>query len=124
MLITYGCDLVYFYCEVIKVRSQSQPGLGESHQLSWRQEIFMGGGGPGVRTLHGIAYDSVRKAVVLFGGLRPETQILGPIVPESFLNDVSYRTGEKWEERDAGPGPSPRCRASRSSPRRRRARAR
>ena len=35
----YYCDLVYFYCEQIKVRSRSQPGLGESHQL--REEIFI-----------------------------------------------------------------------------------
>ncbi len=59
--------------------------------LVWEQRTDALQGNPAARYSHGLAYDSIRKRVVLFGGAR------GASVP--FLDDTWEWDGRKWELR-------------------------
>jgi len=59
------------------------------------------GGGPAARSSHGMAYDIVRKKVVLFGG--------GITFVRPFLNDTWEWDGTAWSQRFPALAPSPRA---------------
>ncbi|HEX6623531.1 MAG TPA: kelch repeat-containing protein, partial [Pyrinomonadaceae bacterium] len=82
---------------------------GDTWEWDGRRWSLVSQAGPGPRTFPAMAYDSLRKKSVLFGGNRV---LFGKNPDENrFLNDTWEWDGERWTRIQAE-GPSPRAEAA------------
>jgi hypothetical protein len=78
--------------------------------LGWTELITVGGFGP--RTGHRVAYDSVKKVIVMFGGCVPTCSFNfgeGADTTDDTVNDTWGLDGGAWDQKTPGTPPSNRC---------------